>query len=393
VNYVRLAHVRVGGKGVSVASTFESDGVTRVVVVDEDPSTVASLVNALSCCGYEVEGAQAPSEALRILERNPARLLVTALHMTEMDGDKLFGYAQRRDPDIAVLLLISQHHDTQRAVDCLKKGADDFLRKPFELIEAAVRARSILEHRQLKLQNRALMDAAARNQIDPSPVAAGMAQDALAAFISALESKDEFTRDHSSRVSELSARIAIQMKPREISFQTEVRLGGLLHDIGKIGIRETVINKPAALTPNEFAEVQRHPVIGETILKPVVANAGVLTIVRNHHERWDGGGYPDGIAGQSISLGARIVAVADSFDAMTSARPYRIGMSQERAVEILREGANTQWDRSVVNAFVTLVAAGQLPERSRHNTNRREKALPTASDIVLPTEQFLRNAA
>jgi putative nucleotidyltransferase with HDIG domain len=219
-----------------------------------------------------------------------------------------------------------------------------------------------------------------------------MAQDSLAAFISALESKDEFTRDHSARVSELAARIARQVKPTDIGFHTEVRFGGLLHDIGKIGIRESVINKPGALTPREFAEVQKHPVIGETILRPVVANPNVLAIVRNHHERFDGGGYPDALSGQAIPLGARIVAVADSYDAMTSARPYRVGMSPERAIEILREGAGSQWDRTVIHGFLSLVNNGLLPERARH-ASRREKALPTASDIVLPADDFLRNAA
>ena len=244
----------------------------------------------------------------------------------------------------------------------------------------------------MEVQNRELLQIAAGNQVPTSPLANSIAQDALSAFISALESKDEFTRDHSSRVSELAARIAIQIKPRDIPFQTEVRLGGLLHDIGKIGIRESVINKPGALTPKEFAEVQRHPIIGETILKPVVANPSILDIVRSHHERWDGGGYPDALAKQSIPLGARIVAVADSYDAMTSARPYRVGMTPERSLEILREGSGIQWDRAVVQAFAALVAAGQLPERSRHS-GRRERSLPNSSDVHLPADQFLRYAA
>lgn len=361
------------------------------MVVDEDSSTVSPLVNALVACGYEVEPASNGPEALRILERRPARLLITPLGMKEMAGDILFGYAQRRDPDIAVLLIIG-HGETLQGIECLKQGADDYLSRPFELMEAVVRVRKVLERQRLTLENRELTKAITATQMSGSPVVSGAAQDSLAAFISALESKDEFTRDHSSRVSELAARVATQVKPRDIAFHTEVRFGGLLHDIGKIGIRESVINKPAALTPREFAEIQRHPVIGETILKPVVANPSVLAIVRSHHERWDGGGYPDGLAGQSIPLGARIVAVADSFDAMTSARPYRVGMSAERAIEILREGINSQWDRSVVNAFLTLATTGHLPDRTRH-IGRREKALPTASDVVLPSDQFLRNAA
>lgn len=360
------------------------------MIVDEDALTIVPLVNALACCGYDVETASTAADALRVLDRNPCQLLVAALHMTHMDGEALFMSAQKRDPDLAVFLL-TYRGDTLRAVECLKRGADDFLAKPYELMEAVVRIRMVLERQRLELAHRALtqhLDA----DPDSSPIAAGVAQDSLAAFISALESKDEFTRDHSARVSELASRIAREVKPGDIGFHTEVRFGGLLHDIGKIGIRESVINKPGVLTPKEFAEVQKHPIIGETILRPIVANANVLAIVRSHHERWDGGGYPDALAGDSISLGARIVAVADSYDAMTSARPYRVGMSHERAVEILREGGGSQWDRRVVQGFLSLVKSGKMPVRGRPKS-RRDKALPTASDIVLPSEDFLRNAA
>ncbi len=141
-----------------------------------------------------------------------------------------------------------------------------------------------------------------------------------------------------------------------------LRVAALFHDIGKIGVPEVVLNKPGKLTEEEFAHIQKHPEIGETILRPLFADPDVLSIIRNHHERWDGGGYPDGLKGEAIPFGARIVAVADSYDAMTSARSYRAGMDPERALDILAKGAGTQWDPEIVGALLGLADADELTE-------------------------------
>jgi len=173
----------------------------------------------------------------------------------------------------------------------------------------------------------------------------------LEALISALEAKDPHTRDHSHRVCATAMNLASQIAPGDPLFQERIRVASLFHDIGKIGVPEAVLNKPGALDPQEWAAVQRHVLCGVGILRPVV-DAATLAMVRHHHERWDGKGYPDGVAGTDIPLGARIIAVADSWDAMTSARSYRPALAHRDVWDILREGAGSQWDPAIVEAFL-----------------------------------------
>lgn len=180
----------------------------------------------------------------------------------------------------------------------------------------------------------------------------------LEALISALEAKDPYTRDHSHRVCATALNLASQIAPGDPLFQERIRVASLFHDIGKIGVPEAVLNKPGALDPDEWAAVQRHVLCGVSILRPIVDDA-TLAMVRHHHERWDGKGYPDGVARKDIPLGARIIAVADSWDAMTSARPYRPSMQRQKVWEILRDGAGKQWDPEIVPIFLKTVGTAQ----------------------------------
>jgi HD-GYP domain-containing protein (c-di-GMP phosphodiesterase class II) len=174
---------------------------------------------------------------------------------------------------------------------------------------------------------------------------------ALEALISALEAKDPHTRDHSHRVCATATELAARMLPGDTVFLERIRIASLFHDIGKIGVPEAVLNKSGQLEPDEWAAVQRHVLLGVGILRPIVDTA-TLAMVRHHHERWDGWGYPDGVSGADIPLGARIIAVADSWDAMTSVRPYRPALPREKVWKILREGAGSQWDPTIVDVFL-----------------------------------------
>lgn len=172
----------------------------------------------------------------------------------------------------------------------------------------------------------------------------------MTAFIHSLEAKDKYTQGHSTRVAAYSIEIArrLNLSHHEIALLEQ---GAILHDIGKIGISDAILNKPAKLTDEEFSIIQRHPLIGENILSDVGLYAPVLEMVRNHHERYDGKGYPDAIPNSQLSIMTRILSVADAYDAMTSDRPYRKGLPPEQALEILREGAGTQFDPSIVYAI------------------------------------------
>ena len=166
-----------------------------------------------------------------------------------------------------------------------------------------------------------------------------------------LDARDPYTWGHSERVARMGVRLARQMGLPEAEVN-DLYLGGLLHDIGKIGIRDDVLSKPGPLTPEERAAIEKHTVIGDAILSHVSYFAHLRAAVRSHHERYDGGGYPDGLAGETIPRAARILAVADALDAMLSERPYRKGMPAARVEEILKQGAGRQWDAEIVGHFL-----------------------------------------
>jgi len=178
------------------------------------------------------------------------------------------------------------------------------------------------------------------------------------AFINTIEAKDKYTQGHSARVAEYSVQIAqeIKLKKHQVDL---IRQGAVLHDIGKIGIADSVLNKPGKLDPDEWEMIQRHPLIGVKVLEEVGLEPEILEMVRSHHERFDGKGYPDRIAGTEICLAARILCVADSYDAMTSDRPYRKGMSTETAQKILIECKGTQFDPLLVDAFIRVLEKKQ----------------------------------
>jgi len=170
------------------------------------------------------------------------------------------------------------------------------------------------------------------------------------ALISAIDAKDRYTHGHSERVARVAVCLAEQLALSKDEVRT-IYLGGLLHDIGKIGVDDRVLNHPGKLSAEEFDQIKEHPRLGHEILRGVRQLEKILPIVLHHHEAWDGSGYPDGLQGDAIPLLARVVAVADAFDAMSSDRPYRSGMSDEKLETILRDGAGKQWDPTVVHAF------------------------------------------
>ena len=179
-------------------------------------------------------------------------------------------------------------------------------------------------------------------------------QDVIRTLAEALEARDHYTQGHSSRVAEVAVILA-----RELGLSREeqevLRHGCLLHDIGKIHVPDAVLRKPGALTDEEFGWMKKHPVIGETICRPLIFARPFLDIIRHHHERWDGRGYPDGLSGEEISLHARITAIADAWDAMTSDRPYRSALPLDTAFSRIEEGAGTQWDPELVRQFLRVM--------------------------------------
>jgi putative two-component system response regulator len=331
------------------------------LVVDDEPRLRQLLVRLMENDGFVCREAGSGDEALERLREAPAALVLTDLRMPRMDGAELLREVRARYPDTAVVL-ITAIADVDVAVRCLTIGAMDYLTKPFQLEEVRARVAQALERRRLVIENRGYQEGLEARVAEQARRLEELFLGSIQSLAEALELKDPYTRGHSVRVSRYSSEIARFLDlPADVVRQVE--LGGHVHDIGKIGVREAVLNKPGALTDEEYAHIMEHPMLGWRILSPLLGDVPrVLNVVRSHHERFDGRGIPDRLAGEAIPLEARIVAVADAFDAMTSGRPYRGGMQldMDQAVAELERCAGTQFDPVVLAGFLKAAAAGAI---------------------------------
>jgi response regulator RpfG family c-di-GMP phosphodiesterase len=327
-------------------------GSANCLVVDDEPSVRRSLVRMLQAQGFRCYEAASGSAALDALERiGETPLVVSDIHMPDLGGIELLEAVRERYPDTSVIMLTGVG-ETVTAVDCLHKGAADFLLKPVSMGEFQERVARVLEKRMLVLQNRYYQQNLERRVQEQSQRIQELFLQGVQMLARALEAKDAYTRGHSIRVSRYSVATACQLGLDGARLEG-IRLGGELHDIGKIGTREAVLHKPGLLTADEFRQITEHPALGERMLWPLAKESpDVLRIVRSHHERLDGRGFPDGLRGEKIPFEARIVAVADAFDAMTTERPYRTSRSADAAIAELRHVAGTQLDPLAVEAFV-----------------------------------------
>lgn len=332
-------------------------GPTRILIVDDDPDVRTALRRILQARHHDVVEASGPDQALaEIVQGGAVPLVISDIHMPGKDGLWLLAELQQRHPETAVLMLTGDA-DISTAVECLKLGAMDYLPKPMLVGEVQARVEKALERRRLRLEVRRLRE---RYQSDLERQVLELSRKNEAMFLAQvqmavrmLEAKDRYTRGHSDRVAEFAVATAdlLGVPARELE---EIRLGGALHDIGKIGTRDAVLNKAGPLTPDEMMEMQRHTLDGEEMLGVLRDDhPTVLEIVRWHHERMDGSGFPDQLRGDRIPMAARIVAVVDAFDAMTTTRAYRESQAPDWAFDELRRCSGAQFDREVVEAFLT----------------------------------------
>ncbi len=327
-----------------------------VLVVDDDRAVRDVLSAVLREEGYPVRQTSSADAALQMLRGDDLPLVLCDMKMPERDGLWLLEEVLRRHPHAAVVMLTG-YGDTESAVDCLKRGAADYLLKPprvTELVRAIERAWSKSKLTSARARyHQGLARRVRERTAELTAAMAGIAQsysNTLVALVNALDAREHETSDHSQRVVRYTVAIArrIGIPGQQLE---DIGRGALLHDIGKIGVPDSILLKPGPLTHAEWVEMRRHPEVGSRILEEIDFLRPAAEIVLAHQERWDGGGYPRNLRGEAIPLGARIFAIADTLDAMTSDRPYRKAATFAQArLEISRCGG-TQFDPRCVEAF------------------------------------------
>jgi response regulator RpfG family c-di-GMP phosphodiesterase len=333
----------------------------RCLIVDDDAQVRQSMAKVVEGQGLATAQVANAEDALALLDEiGEVPLCITDIFMPGMDGVSFLRQVRQLYPDMAVIMLTGAA-DVTSAVECLKLGALDYLTKPAVLDEVRARVANALEKRELVLQNRMYQQSLESRVRELDRRNRESLLNGVEMLVFALEAKDAFTSGHSLRVKEFTVKTAVQLGYSGDAL-AEVDLGSRLHDIGKIGIREAVLHKPGPLTPDEFEHIKLHTLLGERILRPFLSSQPVvLKIVRSHHERMDGTGFPDGLEGDNIPMEARIVAVADAYDAMTTNRAYRAPRTPVAAVEELHRVSGSQFDPAVVDAFLRA-----HPDLARH---------------------------
>jgi len=319
----------------------------RILIVDDSVQNVQLLEAYLISAGYDIECAYSGKDALASIMNNSKPdpdLIILDVMMPGMSGFEVCEEVKKHPDYMRIpVMLLTALQDIEDKVKGYEAGADEFLSKPVDKLELLIRVKSMLRTKRL---NEDLESA--RNVIYTLALA--------------IEANDPYTRGHSERVAEIGVSIARELGLSENQQET-IRNAGILHDIGKIGISESILQKPGPLTEEELEAVQDHPAIGEKICQPLRSANKVLTVIRHHQERHDGEGYPDGLKGEEIPIEARIISVADAYDAMTSPRPYRPPMALRQVLDTLRSESGRQWDPEVVKVFLDLYSRGGLLAR------------------------------
>ncbi len=329
-----------------------------ILVVDDEEGIRRILTHKLSGMGYRCFEAPDADQAFEILNKENIGLVILDMKMPGRSGLEVLPEIRKRFPQTSVIMATAVN-DVNTVVESMKLGAYDYLTKPFNLTEVGMSAYRALEKRQLEITLKDYHEHLQQKVDEQSRIIRNSFLNAITSLAFALDAKDSYTNGHSVRVSDISVKVA-----RELGLPDEqvekIRIAGLIHDIGKIGIPEMLLNKSDKLSDEEFRRIQAHSVIGEHILQPVVDDFEVLSMVRHHHERFDGRGYPDGLSRSQIPIGARILTVVDSYDAMTSDRPYRKALPLESVAGEIERNRGTQFDPFVVDAFMKINAVMPL---------------------------------
>lgn len=332
----------------------------RILVVDDEELITRALARYLGSRGYEVETAGSGQAALDALGRSSFSVMLCDVRMPGLSGLDVVPRALEIDRDLAIMMLTGVN-DAPTATGVLATGALDYLLKPVELAELQQAIERALHRRELEIDRRKV-ERMIREEVASRTEELEREKHALRelsiatveALVNAMEARDLYLRGHSQRVAELAASIAAELKLDEDTVE-HVRIAARIHDIGKIGIHEAVLNKPGPLTREEYDHVKEHVQIGLDILAPLKHLGTALDYVADHHEHWDGQGYPSGKSGEAISIGGRILAAANAYDALTSQRAYRTARRPRETVEYLSARSGDLLDPRVYQAMANVI--------------------------------------
>jgi putative two-component system response regulator len=331
----------------------DEPGTMTVTVVDDEPMAQDVLVRAARSWHYQCQSAGSAEQAMDLLEQRWTPIVVTDLRMPGRGGVWLVQEIRRRWPEVAIIV-VTAGHDTDTAIECLNAGAQHYFLKPIKLDEfrhvLEVTARTYYLQQQNEKYRRYLEQTVKRQtqRIRHTFLSA------IDSLVRTMEERDPYTAGHSLRVRKHALRLAKALD-LDRGLITQLSLAAKLHDIGKIGVPEAILNKPGTLTCSEYAVVQQHPVIGERVLTPIIRHRAVLAAIRSHHERLDGSGYPDGLKGPQIPVLARIITIADCYDALTTSRAYRSALPHVRALDVLRDGVGKHFEPRFVETFLQII--------------------------------------
>jgi response regulator RpfG family c-di-GMP phosphodiesterase len=324
-----------------------------VTVVDDEPMAQDVLVRAARSWHYHCQAASSAEQALDLLEKQLTPIVVTDLLMPGRGGLWLVQEIRRRWPEVGIIVLTAGQNP-EAAKECLRAGAHHYFFKPIKLDEF----RHVLEttwrtyHDQQETSRcQAELERAVRRQ---TRRVRRTFLSAITSLVRTVEERDAYTAGHSRRVQQYALCLAAELRLDDRQ-RKQLSLAATLHDIGKVAVPDAILHKPGPLTNEEMRVVREHPGVGERILAPIVRNRAVLAAIRGHHERYDGSGYPDGLRGAQIPLLARLMAIPDCFDALTTSRAYRGAMTVSEACAILRDGAGTYYEPAFIQAFLQVV--------------------------------------
>jgi len=329
----------------------------RILIVDDEEMITVLIAQRLFREGYFCATANNGNEALNHFYKNHFSLMITDVKMPEMDGIDLLKNVKTINSNMMVIVMTS-YPEIGVAVEAMRLGANDFLIKPIDLDLLVLSVRNALEKKRLREEVETYRNHLEKlveertAQLQQTLLGLKKAHlDSVKILAEVIDAKDPYTRGHSDRVRRMSMRIGMKMDFDQKKLENLV-FGALLHDIGKMGIRDEVLQKKDHLTPEEYQYIQKHTVIGAKIVEGIDFFKDKIPMIRNHHEHFDGSGYPDGLIGEVIPLEARIIAVPDAFDAMTSLRPHRRAMPVGDVIVEMERGKGKQFDPNILDIFL-----------------------------------------